>query len=108
MTSHFRSLRLQAEYTNDPLMWDYMARRELEMESLPSKEHLSKQSKALEMAHKEERCCRVFEEAVTSLPTGEKLYRDVFSVDSHCSFRMEVLEVHAVIKFLELFAKQWA
>ncbi|XP_060109509.1 U3 small nucleolar RNA-associated protein 6 homolog [Heteronotia binoei] len=63
--------KLQAEYTNDPLMWDYMARRELELVSLPSKEHPSKQSKALEVARKEERCCRVFEEAVTSLPTED-------------------------------------
>ncbi|XP_054859608.1 U3 small nucleolar RNA-associated protein 6 homolog isoform X2 [Eublepharis macularius] len=63
--------KLQAEYANDPLMWDYMARRELEIDSLPSKEHTSKQSKALEVAHKEERCCRVFEEAVTALPTED-------------------------------------
>ncbi|XP_042303507.1 U3 small nucleolar RNA-associated protein 6 homolog [Sceloporus undulatus] len=62
---------LQAEYTNDPLVWDYMARRELEMEALPSLEHISKQSKALDMARKEERCCTVFEEAVTSLPTED-------------------------------------
>ncbi|XP_015280185.1 PREDICTED: U3 small nucleolar RNA-associated protein 6 homolog [Gekko japonicus] len=63
--------KLQAEHANDPFVWDYMARRELEMDSLPSKEHPSKQLKALEVAHKEERCCRVFEEAVTSLPTED-------------------------------------
>ncbi|XP_061471325.1 U3 small nucleolar RNA-associated protein 6 homolog [Rhineura floridana] len=62
---------LQAEYANDPLMWDYVARQELGKESLPSSEHLSKQSKALEVAHKEERCCTVFEKAVTSLPTED-------------------------------------
>ncbi|KAH0629235.1 hypothetical protein JD844_011165 [Phrynosoma platyrhinos] len=62
---------LQTEYTNDPLVWDYMARRELEMEALPVLEHVSKQSKALDMARKEERCWTVFEEAVTSLPTED-------------------------------------
>uniref|UniRef100_A0A8D0BPT6 UTP6 small subunit processome component n=1 Tax=Salvator merianae TaxID=96440 RepID=A0A8D0BPT6_SALMN len=60
---------LQAEYANDPLMWEYMARQELETESLLPSEHVSKQSKALEVARKEERCCTVFEEAVKSLPT---------------------------------------
>ncbi|XP_077184846.1 U3 small nucleolar RNA-associated protein 6 homolog [Paroedura picta] len=62
---------LQAEYSKDPLVWDYMARRELELDSLPSKEDLPKRSKALEVAHKEERCCRVFEEAVAALPTED-------------------------------------
>nr|XP_056708230.1 U3 small nucleolar RNA-associated protein 6 homolog [Euleptes europaea] len=63
--------KLQAEYANDPLMWDYMARQELEIDSVPPKEPTSKQSKVLEVAHKEEQCCRVFEEAVTSLPTED-------------------------------------
>ncbi|XP_063149652.1 U3 small nucleolar RNA-associated protein 6 homolog [Candoia aspera] len=62
---------LQAAYDNDPLVWDFMGRRELEMESLPSSEYKSKQSKALEVARKEEQCCTVFEEAVTHLPTEE-------------------------------------
>ncbi|XP_053152983.1 U3 small nucleolar RNA-associated protein 6 homolog [Hemicordylus capensis] len=62
---------LQTEYANDPLMWDYMARRELEIESLPSSEHMPKQSKALEVAHKEGQCCNVFEKAVTSVPTED-------------------------------------
>uniref|UniRef100_A0A670YIJ9 UTP6 small subunit processome component n=1 Tax=Pseudonaja textilis TaxID=8673 RepID=A0A670YIJ9_PSETE len=63
---------LQAMYANDPLVWDFMARRELEMESLPpSEQPKSKQSKALEVARKEERCCAVFEEAITHLPTEE-------------------------------------
>ncbi|XP_024048353.1 U3 small nucleolar RNA-associated protein 6 homolog isoform X3 [Terrapene carolina triunguis] len=60
---------LQAEHADDPLTWDYMARRELEMGSLPSPECSSKQMKASEVAQKEERCCAVFEEAVTALPT---------------------------------------
>uniref|UniRef100_A0A8C0GCH2 UTP6 small subunit processome component n=1 Tax=Chelonoidis abingdonii TaxID=106734 RepID=A0A8C0GCH2_CHEAB len=60
---------LQAENADDPLTWDYMARRELEMGSLPSPECTSKQMKASEVAQKEERCCAVFDEAVTALPT---------------------------------------
>ncbi|EMP40194.1 U3 small nucleolar RNA-associated protein 6 like protein [Chelonia mydas] len=60
---------LQAEHADDPLTWDYMARRELEKGSLPSPECSSKQMKASEVAQKEERCCAVFEEAVTALPT---------------------------------------
>uniref|UniRef100_A0A8C6VE56 UTP6 small subunit processome component n=1 Tax=Naja naja TaxID=35670 RepID=A0A8C6VE56_NAJNA len=63
---------LQAMYDNDPLVWDFMARRELEMEPLPpSEQPKSKQSKALEVARREERCCAVFEEAITHLPTEE-------------------------------------
>nr|XP_003223271.3 PREDICTED: U3 small nucleolar RNA-associated protein 6 homolog [Anolis carolinensis] len=62
---------LQAQYTNDPLVWDYMARRELEIEALPPSEHMSKQSKALDMVRKEEQCCAVYEEAVTSLPSED-------------------------------------
>uniref|UniRef100_A0A2D4LPF2 U3 small nucleolar RNA-associated protein 6 homolog C-terminal domain-containing protein n=1 Tax=Micrurus spixii TaxID=129469 RepID=A0A2D4LPF2_9SAUR len=59
-------------YDNDPLVWDFMARQELEMESLPpSEQPKSKQSKALEVARKEERSCAVFEEAITHLPTEE-------------------------------------
>ncbi|XP_067403497.1 U3 small nucleolar RNA-associated protein 6 homolog isoform X3 [Emydura macquarii macquarii] len=60
---------LQAEHGDDPLTWDYMAHRELEMGSLPSPEGSSKQMKASEVFQKEERCCAVFEEAVTALPT---------------------------------------
>ncbi|XP_020639376.3 U3 small nucleolar RNA-associated protein 6 homolog [Pogona vitticeps] len=62
---------LQADCAGDPHVWDYMARRELETEGLPSLEHISKHSKALDVARKEERCCAVFEEAVASLPTEE-------------------------------------
>uniref|UniRef100_A0A8D0GJH7 UTP6 small subunit processome component n=1 Tax=Sphenodon punctatus TaxID=8508 RepID=A0A8D0GJH7_SPHPU len=66
---------LQADYTDDPLTWDYMARRELEVDSLPSSEPSSKQIKASEVARKEERSCVVFEEAVASLPT-EAMWKD--------------------------------
>lgn len=52
-------------------MWDYMARRELELGSLKSPEPTTKQMKVSEMTQREERCSAVFEEAVTAVPTGE-------------------------------------
>lgn len=64
---------LQTEYADDPLTWDYMARRELELGSLQAAEHTTKQMKVSEMTQREERCCAVFEEAVRAVPTGEKL-----------------------------------
>ncbi|MGH0148779.1 UNVERIFIED_CONTAM: hypothetical protein FKN15_014338 [Acipenser sinensis] len=60
---------LQSLHADDPLTWDFMAKRELEVESLPSSEHESKQTKALEVGRREERCCAVYEEAVTAVPT---------------------------------------
>lgn len=62
---------LQTMYADDPLTWDYMARRELEMESKQSTEQTTKQMKITEMTQREERCCAVFEEAVGAVPTGE-------------------------------------
>lgn len=61
---------LQAMHTDDPLTWDYVARRELEMESQPGGElPVTKQAKAEEVGRREERCCAVYEEAVKTLPT---------------------------------------
>ncbi|KAH0510706.1 U3 small nucleolar RNA-associated protein 6-like protein [Microtus ochrogaster] len=61
---------LQALHTDDPLTWDYVARRELEIESQPGEEQpVSKQAKAVEVGRREERCCAVYEEAVKTLPT---------------------------------------
>uniref|UniRef100_A0A8C2UK96 UTP6 small subunit processome component n=1 Tax=Coturnix japonica TaxID=93934 RepID=A0A8C2UK96_COTJA len=65
----FRSpgyVSLQAEYADNPLTWDYMARRELELGSLKATEPTTKQAKVSEMTQREERCCAVFEEAVTA------------------------------------------
>lgn len=59
-------------HTDDPLTWDYVARRELEMESQPGGEPpVTKQAKAEEVGRREERCCAVYEEAVKTLPTGK-------------------------------------
>lgn len=62
---------LQTRYADDPLTWDYMARRELELGSVPPPEQTTKQKKVSEMAQREERCCAVFDEAVRAVPTGE-------------------------------------
>ncbi|NP_001006207.3 U3 small nucleolar RNA-associated protein 6 homolog [Gallus gallus] len=62
---------LQAEYADNPLTWDYMARRELELGSLKSTEPTTKQMKVSEMTQREERCCAVFDEAVTAVPTED-------------------------------------
>ncbi|XP_075575752.1 U3 small nucleolar RNA-associated protein 6 homolog isoform X2 [Pelecanus crispus] len=62
---------LQAKYADDPLTWDYMARRELELGSLQSTGHTTKQMKVSEMTQREERCCAVFEEAVRAVPTED-------------------------------------
>ncbi|XP_032136844.1 U3 small nucleolar RNA-associated protein 6 homolog isoform X1 [Sapajus apella] len=60
---------LQHLHTDDPLTWDYVARRELEIESQTEEQPTTKQAKAVEVGRKEERCCAVYEEAVKTLPT---------------------------------------
>ncbi|XP_006832357.1 PREDICTED: U3 small nucleolar RNA-associated protein 6 homolog [Chrysochloris asiatica] len=61
---------LQTLHTDDPLTWDYVARRELEIQSQAGEEQpATKQARAAEMCQKEERCCAVYEEAVKTLPT---------------------------------------
>ncbi|KAM9044700.1 U3 small nucleolar RNA-associated protein 6 homolog isoform 2-T2 [Megaptera novaeangliae] len=61
---------LQALHTDDPLTWDYVARRELEIESQPGEEPpTAKQTKVAEVGRREERCCAVYEEAVKTLRT---------------------------------------
>ncbi|XP_075417480.1 U3 small nucleolar RNA-associated protein 6 homolog [Tenrec ecaudatus] len=60
---------LQVQHTDDPLTWDYVARRELEMEAQPGEQPASKQARAVELDRREERCCAVYEEAVKTLPT---------------------------------------
>ncbi|XP_040856905.1 U3 small nucleolar RNA-associated protein 6 homolog [Ochotona curzoniae] len=61
---------LQTLHTDDPLTWDYVARRELEIESKPGEEQpTAKSAKAAEMGQREDRCSAVYEEAVKTLPT---------------------------------------
>ncbi|NXV73724.1 UTP6 protein, partial [Atlantisia rogersi] len=62
---------LQVKYANDPLTWDYMARRELELGSPESTEGTTKQRKIAEMTQREERCCAVFEEAVRAVSSED-------------------------------------
>ncbi|XP_074045082.1 U3 small nucleolar RNA-associated protein 6 homolog [Macrotis lagotis] len=60
---------LQVLHAEDPLTWDFVARRELELETQLPGELASKQGKAAEVARREERSCAVYEEAVSSLAT---------------------------------------
>ncbi|XP_004593947.2 U3 small nucleolar RNA-associated protein 6 homolog [Ochotona princeps] len=61
---------LQTLHTDDPLTWDYVARRELEIESKPGEEQpTAKSARAAEMGQREDRCSAVYEEAVKTLPT---------------------------------------
>ncbi|XP_068007139.1 U3 small nucleolar RNA-associated protein 6 homolog [Melanerpes formicivorus] len=60
---------LQTKFADDPLTWEYMARRELELGSLQCTEHSTKQKRVSEITQREERCCAVFEEAVGAVPT---------------------------------------
>ncbi|XP_012581558.1 PREDICTED: U3 small nucleolar RNA-associated protein 6 homolog [Condylura cristata] len=70
---------LQTMHTDDPLTWDYVARRELEIESQPGEEQpTTKQAKAVEVGRREERCSAVYEEAVKTLPT-EAMWKCYFS-----------------------------
>ncbi|NXU84031.1 UTP6 protein, partial [Xiphorhynchus elegans] len=63
---------LQSNYTEDPLTWDYMARRELELGGAQQPPGQStKQQKVSEMAQREERCWAVFDEAVGAVPTED-------------------------------------
>ncbi|NXP13698.1 UTP6 protein, partial [Thinocorus orbignyianus] len=62
---------LQTKFADDPLTWDYLARRELELGPLQSTKHTTKQMKVSEMTQREERCSAVFEEAVRAVPTED-------------------------------------
>uniref|UniRef100_F6ZIB6 UTP6 small subunit processome component n=1 Tax=Monodelphis domestica TaxID=13616 RepID=F6ZIB6_MONDO len=61
---------LQVLHGGDPLTWDFVARRELELDSqLPEASTQGKVMKATEVARREERSCAVYEEAIDSLAT---------------------------------------
>ncbi|XP_072795058.1 U3 small nucleolar RNA-associated protein 6 homolog isoform X2 [Vicugna pacos] len=112
---------LQAVHTDDPFTWDYVARRELEIESQPGEEPPAmKQAKAAEVGRREERCCAVYEEAVKTLSTeamwkcyinfcmerfakktNSRLLREKIELLLHRDFFKEALEV--VEAGMELF-----
>uniref|UniRef100_A0A8C7WMX5 UTP6 small subunit processome component n=1 Tax=Oryzias sinensis TaxID=183150 RepID=A0A8C7WMX5_9TELE len=54
---------LQTNYAADSLMWDFMARRELEAPGL-GEEHHSAKARALDINRREERCCQLYEEGL--------------------------------------------
>ncbi|XP_066560281.1 U3 small nucleolar RNA-associated protein 6 homolog [Amia ocellicauda] len=61
---------LQCAHANDPMTWDFLARRELEAGPETGAESVSAQSRAAAAAHREERSCQVYEQAVARLATG--------------------------------------
>ncbi|KAF5897003.1 U3 small nucleolar RNA-associated protein 6, partial [Clarias magur] len=58
---------LQSQHTDDSVTWDFMARRELEVGVAP--EVHSAQSRAADIASREERCGAVYEEGLKNLNT---------------------------------------
>ncbi|XP_073808805.1 U3 small nucleolar RNA-associated protein 6 homolog isoform X1 [Danio rerio] len=56
---------LQSQYSDDCLMWDFMAKRELDSAGAP--ELQSAKGRASDTDRREERCCLVYEEALKSL-----------------------------------------
>ncbi|KAM4604075.1 U3 small nucleolar RNA-associated protein 6 homolog isoform 2-T2 [Polymixia lowei] len=59
---------LQTKYTEDAATWDFMARRELEAPAAGEELQTAK-GRASDIARREERCCQVYEEGLTSLNT---------------------------------------
>uniref|UniRef100_A0A8C7WMY2 UTP6 small subunit processome component n=1 Tax=Oryzias sinensis TaxID=183150 RepID=A0A8C7WMY2_9TELE len=59
---------LQTNYAADSLMWDFMARRELEAPGL-GEEHHSAKARALDINRREERCCQLYEEGLRVIST---------------------------------------
>uniref|UniRef100_A0A8C4EFK9 UTP6 small subunit processome component n=1 Tax=Dicentrarchus labrax TaxID=13489 RepID=A0A8C4EFK9_DICLA len=60
---------LQANYTEDSLTWDFMAKRELEAPGAGEELQTAK-GRASDISRREEGCCQVYEEGVKSLNTG--------------------------------------
>ncbi|XP_008414089.1 U3 small nucleolar RNA-associated protein 6 homolog [Poecilia reticulata] len=59
---------LQANYTEDSLTWDFMAKRELVAPKVDEELRTAK-GQALDINCREERCCQVYEEGLKSLNT---------------------------------------
>uniref|UniRef100_A0A8C4E9M2 UTP6 small subunit processome component n=1 Tax=Dicentrarchus labrax TaxID=13489 RepID=A0A8C4E9M2_DICLA len=59
---------LQANYTEDSLTWDFMAKRELEAPGAGEELQTAK-GRASDISRREEGCCQVYEEGVKSLNT---------------------------------------
>lgn len=56
---------LLANYTDDSLTWDFMAKRELDAPAVGEELHSAK-GRASDMNRREERCCQVYEEGLKS------------------------------------------
>lgn len=64
---------LQANYPEDSLTWDFMAKRELEAPGAGEELQTAK-GRASDINRREERCCQVYEEGVKSINTGRRSY----------------------------------
>lgn len=96
-TNKLLSFSLQTLHTDDPLTWDYVARRELEIHSQPGEaQPATKQAKAVEMGRKEERCCAVYEEAVKTLPTGKLHQTEVWYTEVNVKLKFPFLRSESI------------
>uniref|UniRef100_A0A146P7G1 UTP6 small subunit processome component n=1 Tax=Fundulus heteroclitus TaxID=8078 RepID=A0A146P7G1_FUNHE len=59
---------LQANFREDSLTWDFMAKRELEAPGAGQELHTAK-GRASDVSRREERCCQIYEEGLRSLNT---------------------------------------
>lgn len=62
---------LQAQYKDDCLMWDFLAKRELD--ATLAHDFQSARGSATDTERREKRCCVMYEEALKSLNTGISL-----------------------------------
>lgn len=85
VTLEFYLFSLQSQYNDDCLMWDFMAKRELDAAVAP--ELQSAKGRASDTDRKEEHCCLVYEEALKSLNAGNKDATETFRI---CIYKSSV------------------
>uniref|UniRef100_A0A8D3C017 UTP6 small subunit processome component n=1 Tax=Scophthalmus maximus TaxID=52904 RepID=A0A8D3C017_SCOMX len=91
---------LQTNYTEESLTWDFMAKRELEAPGAGEELQTAK-GRASDINRREERCCQVYEEGVTSLNIVMKMMYLFTCKDGSEIIREEVLN-HRKSLFLDL------
>uniref|UniRef100_A0A8C4EBT8 UTP6 small subunit processome component n=1 Tax=Dicentrarchus labrax TaxID=13489 RepID=A0A8C4EBT8_DICLA len=95
---------LQANYTEDSLTWDFMAKRELEAPGAGEELQTAK-GRASDISRREEGCCQVYEEGVKSLNTGmsSHIHRertDVSFMNSHIMYCLIVFDFQIKLQIL--------
>uniref|UniRef100_A0A8C7WMX4 UTP6 small subunit processome component n=1 Tax=Oryzias sinensis TaxID=183150 RepID=A0A8C7WMX4_9TELE len=91
---------LQTNYAADSLMWDFMARRELEAPGL-GEEHHSAKARALDINRREERCCQLYEEGLRVISTEPMWSR-------YLDFCLERLKRKTNVQELKEKVKKWS